>query len=98
MFERTIYTADLVLETLRDQQQALNWKRLQAYLARSTLTVKRICGFLFDLVGIDSTGVATLVAGAKGISRMTKQSTLYSHKWRLYYDQHFTQYIEQTSI
>lgn len=98
MFERTTYTADLVLETLRDQQQALNWNRLQAYLARSTLTVQRICGFLFDLVGIDSSGVATLVDRAKGISRMTKQSTLYSHKWRLYYDQHFSQYIEQTSI
>lgn len=98
MFERTTYTADLVLETLRDQQQALNRNRLHAYLARSTLTVQRICGFLFDLVGVDSTGIATLVAGAKGISRMTKQSTLYSHKWRLYYDQHFVQYIEQTSI
>ena len=92
MFDRTIYVTDLVLEILRDQHQALDWDRLQEYLARSTLTVQRICGFLFDLTGIDSTTVATLVIGAKGSSRVTKQSTIYSHKWRLYYDEHFTQY------
>ncbi|MCA9334481.1 type IV toxin-antitoxin system AbiEi family antitoxin domain-containing protein, partial [Candidatus Saccharibacteria bacterium] len=92
MFDRTVYVTDLVLEILRDQHQSLDWQRLQEYLARSTTTVQRICGFLFDLAGIDSTTVAALVSGAKGSSRITKQSTIYSHKWRLYYDAHFTQY------
>jgi predicted transcriptional regulator of viral defense system len=94
LFERTTYTTDLVLETLRDQQQSLDFERLQTHLARSTTTVQRIVGFLLDLAGLDSTAVAGLVADATGVSRITKQSTLYSHKWRLYYDQHFTQYTE----
>lgn len=98
MFQRTTYTADLVLETLRDQRQALDLAHLEAYLARSTTTVQRIGGFLLDLAGLDSTGVATLVTGTTGVSRITKQSTLYNHKWRLYYDQHFTQYTEQTNL
>lgn len=92
MFERTIYVTDLVLEVLRDQHHALYRDRMQEYLARSTITVQRICGFLFDLAGIDSTRVAALVIEAKGSSRITKQSCVYSHKWRLYYDEHFTQY------
>jgi predicted transcriptional regulator of viral defense system len=96
IFERTTYATDLVLETLRDQHQALDWDRLQEQVARSTITVQRICGFLLDLVGVDSTGVAALLAGAKGVSRITKQSTVYNHKWRLYYDQHFTQYTEHS--
>jgi predicted transcriptional regulator of viral defense system len=96
MFERTTYATDLVLETLRDQYQALDWDCMQEQLARSTITIQRICGFLLDLVGVDSTGVAALLAGAKGVSRITKQSTVYNHKWRLYYDQHFTQYTEHS--
>ncbi len=92
MFDRTVYVTDLVLEILRDQHQSLDKECLEEYLTRSTITVQRICGFLFDLAGINSTAVATLVAEAKGSSRITKQSTVYSHKWRLYYDEHFTQY------
>lgn len=98
MFERTTYATDLVLETLRDQYQTLDLARLEAYLARSTITVQRIGGFLLDLAGLDSTVAATLIAGATGVSRITKQSTIYNHKWRLYYDQHFTQYTEQTNL
>lgn len=94
MFERTIYATDLVLETLRDQQETLNLDRLQAYLTRSTTAVQRIMGCLLDLAGLDSAGVATLVDGAAGASRITKQSTIYNSKWRLYYDQHFTQYTQ----
>jgi len=94
MFERTTYTADLVVETLRNQQQSLDFARLQAYLARSTTTIQRIVGFLLDLAGLNSTAVAALVAGTTGVSRITKQSILYNHKWRLYYDQHFTLYTE----
>lgn len=93
MFERTTYTTDLVLETLRDKQQSLDFERLQTYLARSITTVQRIGGFLLDLAGLDSTAIAKLVSGTAGVSRITKQSTLYNRKWRLYYDQHFTQYI-----
>lgn len=96
MFERTIYATDLVLETLRDQHQTLDLERLQTYLTRSTIAVQRIVGFLLDLAGLDSTGIIPLVDGATGASRITRQSTIYSSKWRLYYDQHFTHYTEQT--
>lgn len=94
MFDRTTYATDLVLETLREHHQTLNRPRLYKLLTRSTTTVQRICGFLLDLAGLDSAGAAALVAGAKGSSRITKQSTIYSRKWRLYYDPHFTQYKE----
>lgn len=99
MFDRTVYVTDLVLEILREQHESLDKGCLQEYLSRSSITVQRICGFLLDLAGVDSTVVAALVSESKGSSRITKQSTIYNHKWRLYYDEHFTQYnTEDTNV
>ncbi|MFN8487257.1 MAG: type IV toxin-antitoxin system AbiEi family antitoxin domain-containing protein [Caldilineaceae bacterium] len=92
MFHRTTYIVDLVVETLQTYQRELDNVRLISYLGQSTVTVQRIFGFLFDLVGLEAQPIQALVAGTKGTSKLTRESTMFCSKWRLYYEPYFCKY------
>ena len=92
MFHRTIYTVDLVMETLQTYHEELDKVRFIEYLAQSTVTIQRVFGFLFDLVGLEVQPIQALVASTKGTSKLTRESTLFSPKWYLYYEPHFCKY------
>lgn len=88
-FNRTTYSIDLVLEKLQEHKNDFNLDNFDKYLKKQTITVKRIMGFLFDAVGIDSGNLHKLVKHKKTSSFMTANSKIFNAKWRLYYEDRF---------
>jgi predicted transcriptional regulator of viral defense system len=104
-FHRTKYTVDVVLEKLSEHKQDLDFQRFNEYLQKfPTITIK-VFGFLFDLIGIDSTRLLEIVKekrkyGAhwmlfKDLKSEEKASNKFNAKWRLYYDEYFDKYQNQ---
>lgn len=89
-YDRTAHAIDLALEKLGEYKGNFNWERLNDYSRKQSTTVQRILGFLLDKIGVDSGYLYELVKKTKGgSSYMTKDSKLFSAKWRLYYHGHF---------
>jgi len=88
-FKRNIYSADLVLEKLKEYKRDFNWEKLNQYSQKQSITVIRILGFLLDKIKADSSFLHSLVKDNKGSSYMTKDSQIFNGKWRLYYHKHF---------
>lgn len=86
---RTIHCVDLVLEKIMQHKDEFNWQRLVQYCQKQSITTTRVIGFLLDKAGIDSTEVYNLVRDKKGASYLSKDSTNFNAKWRLYYHNHF---------
>jgi len=88
-FKRTISSVDLVLEKLIDYKDSIDIAKIDEFSKKQSVAVQRILGFLFDKAGIDSIYFLNLTKGKTSNSRMTKDSKLFSAKWRLYYHNHF---------
>ena len=88
-FKRTLSSVDLILEKLKDYQGSIDIVKLNEFSKKQSVTAQRILGFLFDKVGIDSSYFYDLTKGKTSNSHMTKDSKLFSAKWRLYYHNHF---------
>ena len=56
-----------------------------------SLTTIKTFGLLFDLIGIDSSGLYNQVK-LKGTHLMLSGDTKFNAKWRLYYDEYFDKY------
>lgn len=84
-FKRSAYSVDLVMEKLRDFRNEFNFERLNKYSESQTITVKRVLGFLFDQLDIDSTHLCDMVKYKKSSSLMTANSKNFNAKWRLYF-------------
>ena len=95
-FHRSTYSTDIVLEKLLDYQDEIDQNRLMQYLLKSNLTTRRIFGFLLDCAGIESQQLLLSVANRKSVSSISDaQDKVYNHKWKLYYDQLFEQYVKK---
>jgi len=88
-FARNIYSIDLVLEKLKQYKNDFDFARLNEFSEKQTTTVQRIAGFLLDKIGVDSEYLHNLVKDKKNCSYMTKDSTEFNARWRLYYHKHF---------
>lgn len=88
-FKRTLSSVDLILEKLIDYQDNIDIARINEFSKNQSIVVQRIMGFLFDKIGIDSSYFLNLTKGKTSNSYMTKDSKLFSAKWRLYYHNHF---------
>jgi predicted transcriptional regulator of viral defense system len=94
-FHRSRYTTDLVLEKLSTFGNDINHQRLTEYGYKANLTTRRILGFLLDCVGMDSSKLHSAVRNGQSVSSVSNsENNLYNHKWKLYYDQHFKQYLQ----
>ncbi len=94
-FHRTTYTTDLVLEKLLGYQDEIDQDKLMQYLLKSNLVTRRIFGFLLDCAGMDTKQLLHSMAGRSSVSSISKsRNNIYNHKWKLYYDQHFTKYVQ----
>jgi len=94
-FHRSRYTTDLVLEKLSTFRDDIDHHRLTEYGFKANLTTQRILGFLLDCVGMDSGSLHSAVQDRHSVSFISKsEENLYNHKWKLYYDQHFKQYLQ----
>ncbi len=94
-FHRSRYTTDLVLEKLSTFRDDINHQRLTEHGYKANLTTQRILGFLLDCVGMDSGKLHSAVQNRQSVSSISNsENNLYNHKWKLYYDQHFKQYLQ----
>lgn len=93
-FHRTIYSTDIVLDKLSNYQDEIDSEKFIGYLLKSNLVTRRIFGFLFDCVGMDTQRLLNSVVDGRSVSSISSsENNIYNHKWKLYYDQHFKQYI-----
>lgn len=88
-FQKNIYTVDLVLEKLREYKKDFNLSHLIEFSKKHTKTAQRILGYLLDQLSIDSSQIYNLIKDSKDCSYMSKDSTEFNRKWRLYYHSHF---------
>lgn len=90
-FHKSKYTADLVVEKLSLYKSSLNLQKMTKYLGKMSLTTVKTFGFLFDLLGIDSSNLYNQVK-LKGTHLMLSHDAKFNAKWRLYYDEYFDKY------
>jgi predicted transcriptional regulator of viral defense system len=92
-FRRSQYAIDLVIEKLIEYQHGLDLTRLGQYLVRFPLTTIKTFGFLFDLLGLDSSQILAAAKKAKtGTFWMVPQASKFNAKWRLYYEPSLDKY------
>jgi predicted transcriptional regulator of viral defense system len=93
-FHRTLYSTDLVLEKIINNNNDLDFKKLIEFAQRSNLTTQRILGFILDIAKLDSSNLEKIVSNKQSVSSITKsENNIYSNKWNLYYDSFFLRYI-----
>jgi predicted transcriptional regulator of viral defense system len=94
-FRRSRHRVDLIIEILEESGHQVDWGRLGEYLARAPLTVQRIFGFVFDLLGrqVEAESLHGLTKGNTSHSKIAPTSDVFSSRWRLYYDQYFEKYL-----
>lgn len=96
-FHRSKYSVDLVIEKLKEHQDSLDMKRLNEYISKmSTVTIKTF-GFIFDLLGINSDSLYKQIKENNATLKMLSDDTKFNAKWRLYYDEYFDKYADQTT-
>ncbi len=86
-FKTTAYTVSIVLEKLREYKHRLDFEKLQQYAQKFGIGMVRIVGFLLDQIEVDTNVLQTSVKREKNsYNKLTKESTKFDAKWRLYYD------------
>jgi len=88
-FRRTTYSIDLVLEKLKEHKNSLDFKKLNKFSRKQSVTVQRILGFLLDKANLNSNHLHAHVKDKSSHSCMTADSKNFNAKWRLYYHNHF---------
>ncbi len=91
-FHKSVYAIDLVIEKLREYKNDLNFARLNEYVGKMSMTTVKIFGFMFDLLGIDSSQLLKIAKQSRGAHRMIANARVFNAKWRLYYDAYFDKY------
>lgn len=89
-FRRDSYTVDLLIEKLKEAKNEIDVFKMTDLSRVYPITLRRRLGFLFDLAGIDSGRLHRGLKGTPGFAKLTKKSTLFNSKWRLYYEDRFT--------
>lgn len=86
-FKTSAYTVSIVLEKLREYKHKLDFDKLQQYAERFGIGMVRIVGFLLDQIEVDTNVLFTYVKQERNsYNKLTKESTKFNAKWRLYYD------------
>jgi len=91
-FHKSKYSVDLVIEKLHSNLDSLDIDRLHEYLAKMSTTTVKVFGFIFDLLGMDSSHIHSLLKNKRSTDWMFADDKKFSAKWRLYYDEYFDKY------
>ncbi len=95
-FHRTLYSVDLVLEKLNTFKEDIDQQKLIQYALRANLTTRRIMGFLMDCATFDTEKLHLSIQDKSSVSYISdSDQNQYNHKWKLYYDQYFEQYLPE---
>lgn len=90
-FRRDSYTVGLLIEKLKETRDEIDVQEMTDLSKAYPITLRRRLGFLFDFAGIDSGGLHEELKGTPGFAKLTKNSNLFNAKWRLYYEDRFTE-------
>jgi len=89
-FRNDTYSYELILEKLKENKDGFDFGKLKKYGLRYSLSVKRRLGFLLDLVGVESDELLFESKQRGGFSKLTKDSNKFNAKWRIYYEDRFS--------
>jgi len=90
-FRKDSYTIDFLIEKLKETKREISIQKLVELSRTYPITLRRRLGFLMDISGIDSDRLAGEMIGIPGFARLTKKSNIFNAKWRLYYEDRFTE-------
>lgn len=90
-FRKDSYTVDLLIEKLKEARDGIDAQKIIELSKGYPITLRRRLGFLMDITGIDSDQLADEIRVTPGFAKLTKKSNLFNAKWRLYYEDRFTQ-------
>jgi predicted transcriptional regulator of viral defense system len=86
-FKTSAYTVSIVLEKLREYTHRFESEKLQQYTQRYGIGMVRTVGFLLDQVHVDTIQLHDYARKQRNsYSKLTRQSSQFDAKWRLYYD------------
>ena len=88
-YKRTIHSVDLVIEKLLTYKDEFDFKKIIEISKKSSITIKRILGFILDSINVDSNELYEDIKNNNNYSYMTKDSNLFNSKWRLYINEKF---------
>ncbi len=79
-------TPELFFEPIKKHPEAIDFEKLQQYALRFSSNVRRKTGFLLDHVKINAKQLYASIKDSRGYTKLTKDSTQFNTKWRVYYD------------
>jgi predicted transcriptional regulator of viral defense system len=86
-FRSSAYSVNIVLEKLREYKHRIDFEKLKQYAQHYGVGMLRSVGFLLDNVDVETNELLTRVKESKNsYNRLTKASTIFDAKWRLYYE------------
>jgi len=89
-FRRDSYTVDLLLEKFKESNDEIDAQKMTGFAEDYPIALRRRLGFIMDLAGLDSRNLHHKMKGTPGYAKLTKKSNLFNAKWRLYYEDRFT--------
>jgi predicted transcriptional regulator of viral defense system len=93
-FRKDRYTVDLVLEKFLEIGRSIDHVKMIKMAFLYSISTQRRLGFLMDLSNLDSAMLHKQIKGIAGFARLTKKSTTFNSKWRIYYENRF---VEQST-
>jgi predicted transcriptional regulator of viral defense system len=91
-FHKTRYSIDLVTEKIIEYKDDLDFDQLNSILSKYSTTTRKIFGFIYDLLGVDSSILHRMV-NTRVPHWMIPGDDKFNAKWRLYYSDYFDKYI-----
>lgn len=91
-FKRTQAHVDLVLEILRENGPTQDLDRLVEYARRLPRAVQQTAGYLLEVTGHSEVAARLQPTDGASVAWLTPESSVYSHRWRLYTDPYFEQW------
>ncbi len=83
------HTISVVIEKLRNYQHRLDISKLQHYAQRYGIGMVRTVGFILELIDVNTSTLLSYTKNySRGYTKLTKDSSRFNAKWRLYYDDH----------
>lgn len=87
-FRNDSYSLHILWEKINLGRNEIDFGKMMEYVMKYPVTTKRRLGFLLDRLG-ENTKILIDSIHKKGYSRLTKNSTKFDNKWRIYYEDRF---------
>ena len=79
-------TPELFFQPIKEHPEAIDIEKLQQYALRFSSNVRRKAGFLLDHLNIPAKHLYASIKDGRGYTKLSKYSTQFNPKWRVYYE------------